>query len=141
MYHSSKEADFFSILFGTFYENTRPILFLQSDLEQIWSLSLKRKKGVNFSITETNVNKEEKVDAVRRLFAEEPGRSIRNASSASGLSYHLVRDILHKELYFKPWKPKSVQELFLEDMDRRLEFTETMLELAERRHDLFSKVV
>ena len=37
--------------------------------------------------------------------------------------------------------PKSVQELFPEDMDRRREFSETMLELAERRHDLFSKVV
>lgn len=84
---------------------------------------------------------EEKVAAVRRLFAEDPGRSIRNASSASGLSYHLVRDILHKDLNFKPWKPKSVQELFPEDMDRRLEFAEMMLELAERRHDLFSKVV
>ena len=55
---------------------------------------------------------EEKVAAVRRLFAEDPGRSIRNASSASGLSYHLVRDILHKDLNFKPWKPTSVQELF-----------------------------
>ena len=57
MYHSSKEAELFSILFDTFYENTQSILFLQSDLEQIWSLSLKRKKGVNFSLTETNVNK------------------------------------------------------------------------------------
>ena len=59
MYHSSKEAEFFSILFDTFCENTQPILFfLQSDLEQIRSLSLKRKKGVNFYITERNVNNE-----------------------------------------------------------------------------------
>ena len=42
---------------------------------------------------------------------------------------------------FQTWKPKSVQKFFPEDMDRRLEFAETMLELAERRHDLFSKVV
>ena len=69
------------------------------------------------------------------MFADDPGRSIRNAASASELSYKLVRDILHKDINFKPWKPKS------EDPDRRLEFAETMFELAERRHAMFSKVV
>ena len=69
------------------------------------------------------------------MFADDPGKSVRNASSASELSYKLVRDILHKDINFKPWKPKS------EDMDRRLEFAETMFELAERRHAMFSKVV
>ena len=64
-----------------------------------------------------------------RLFTGDPVRSLRNASSASGLSYTLVRDILHKDLNFKSWKPKSVQGLFPEDMDPTLEF---MLELAER---------
>ena len=49
------------------------------------------------------------------------GGQFKNASSASGLSYKLVIDILHKDLNFKPWKPKSVQELFPEDMDRRLQ--------------------
>ena len=76
---------------------------------------------------------EEKVSAVRRLFADDPGRPIRNASSASELSYKLVRDILHEDINFKPWKP--------EDMDRRLEFAETMFELAERRHAMSFKVV
>ena len=37
-------------------------------------------------------------------------------------SFTVVRDILHKNLNFNPWKPKSVQELFPGDMDRRLEF-------------------
>ena len=50
----------------------------------------------------TNVTKdlpkkrtEEKVAALRRLFTGDIGRSIRNASSASGLSYILVRDVFH----------------------------------------------
>ena len=67
--------------------------------------------------------------------------SIRNASVISGLSYSLVRDILHKDLNFRPCKPRSVQELFPEDMDRRVEFAETMLEMSERRPDLFSKII
>ena len=70
---------------------------------------------------------EEKVAAVRRLFTGDLGRSIRNASSASGLSYILVRDIFHKDLNCMPLKPKPVQKLFPKDMDRRLEFAETML--------------
>ena len=84
---------------------------------------------------------DEKVAVVRRLFTDDPGRSIRNVSSVSGLSYTLVRDILRKDLNFKSWKPTSVQELFPEDMDRRLEFAETMLELVERSPDLFSKLI
>ena len=54
---------------------------------------------------------EEKVAAVRKLFTDDPERSIRNASLASGLSYILVRDIYHTYLNCKPWKPKSVQKL------------------------------
>ena len=84
---------------------------------------------------------EEKVAAVRRLFKDDPGRSIRNASSVSGLSYTLVRDILRKDLNFKAWKPKSVQDLFHEDMNHRMEFAGTILELVERRQDLFSKPI
>ena len=57
---------------------------------------------------------------------------MRNTSSASELSYKLVRDILHKDINFKPWKLKS------EDMDRRLEFAETMFGVVERRHAMFS---
>ena len=85
----------------------------------------------------TNVTKdhpkkrtEDKVVVFRRLFTGDIGRSIRNASSASGLSYTLVRVIFHTDLNCKPCKPKSVQKLFSEVMDRTLEFTETMLELA-----------
>ena len=84
---------------------------------------------------------EENIAVVRRLFVDKPERSIRDASSTSGLTYTLVRDILHKDINFKPWKPKSVQELSPEDMDCRLEFAETMLELTERKPDLFSKLI
>ena len=83
----------------------------------------------------------ENVAVVRMLFTDDPERSIRNVSLHSDLSYTLVRDILHKNLNFKPWKPQSVQELFPEDMDRRLELAELMLEIAEGRPDLFSKIV
>ena len=83
----------------------------------------------------------ENVAVVRRLFTDDPERSIRNASLTSGLSYTLVRDILHKDLNFKPWKPHYVQELFPEDMDRRLEYAENMLEMSERRPDVFSKII
>ena len=36
---------------------------------------------------------------------------------------------------------KSAQELFPKDMDRRLEFAETMLEMPERRPGLFLKII
>ena len=43
MYYSSKEAEIFRILFDTCDDKIRPLLFLQSPLEQIWSVSLKYK--------------------------------------------------------------------------------------------------
>ena len=45
---------------------------------------------------------EEKVDSVPRLFTGNLGRSLRNAFSASGLSYILVRDIFYTDLNCKP---------------------------------------
>ena len=77
------------------------------------------------------------------MFTGDLGRSIRNASPASELSYIglLVRDIFNTDLNCKPLKPKSVQKLSTEDIDCRLEFAETMLELTERRPDLFSKLI
>ena len=72
---------------------------------------------------------------------EAPDISIRSVSSQTDLSYHAVRDIMKKDLNFKPWKPRYVQELHHEDMDRRIEFAETMLELSERRPDIFKKLI
>ena len=65
------------------------------------------------SVNILTVVTEEKVSAVRRLFADDPGRSIRNTSSASGPSYKRVRDILHKNINFKPWKPKPEDNDYL----------------------------
>ena len=124
MSHSSKEAEICGILFDNCDEKIRALLFSQSALEQIWSVSRKCIKSDNQQMSKNLQKKriEKKVGPIRRLFIDDPGRSIRNASSASGLSYTLVRDILHKDLNFKPWKPKSVQELFPEDMNRTLGF-------------------
>ena len=41
MYYSSKEAEIYRILFDTCDDKIRPLLFLQSPFEQIWSVSLK----------------------------------------------------------------------------------------------------
>ena len=49
MYYSSKEAEFFRILFDTCDGKIRPLLFLQSPLEQIWSVSKKCIKGESFN--------------------------------------------------------------------------------------------
>ena len=66
------------------------------------------------------------------------GRSLRNVFSASVLSYILVRDIFHTDLNYKP--SYLVQKLSSEDMDRTLEFIETIMELSERRPYMFSKL-
>jgi len=83
----------------------------------------------------------ENIEAVRQLFEENPEISIRHASRNLDLSYTLIRDILKKDLSFKPWKPQCVQQLFPEDMDRRLQFAESMLEIVRVNPNLFKKIV
>ena len=49
MYYGSKEAKLHGILFDTCDKKIWSLLFLQSALEQIWSVSLKRIKGEDFN--------------------------------------------------------------------------------------------
>lgn len=60
-------------------------------------------------------------------FAMDPTSSLRNISTATGLSYSSVRKVtkLHK---FHPYKMKTLQELGEDDFDRRLQFCEIMTE-------------
>lgn len=53
----------------------------------------------------------------------------------------MVRDILIKDLDYRPWKPKSVQELYHEDKDRLLEYGEMMVQMAEDQPDIYKNIV
>ena len=71
----------------------------------MWSVSLKCIKSKHFNKCKKNIPKkrsEVKVVAILRVFIGDIGRSLRNACLDFGLSYTLVRDILHKDLNFKP---------------------------------------
>lgn len=51
--------------------------------------------------------------------------------------------MITKEIWSRPRinKPQAVLGLFPEEMDRRLEFAESILDMAKGKTDLFSKIV
>lgn len=83
----------------------------------------------------------ENVAAVRDMFTRSPGKSTRQAARESGISRHTVRVVLKKDLIWKPWKPYCVQELSLEDCDRRMEYGEIMLSWHSDWPDVFRNII
>jgi hypothetical protein len=70
---------------------------------------------------------EENVAFERDIFIRSLHKSTRQAAHKSGLSRHMVRTMLKKDLNFCLWKPHYMQELTPEDCDQRMEHGEFML--------------
>jgi hypothetical protein len=67
------------------------------------------------------------VDVVQEMFSRSPETSIMKASLESSLTRYTIHSVLTKKLHYRAWKPHLVQEIFPEDCDIRLEFSEIML--------------
>lgn len=68
-------------------------------------------------------------------------KSTLQAACESGLTTHTVLMVLHKELNFHPWKHHFVQELKIEDRDKRMEFRELILPWHEDWPQLFKNIM
>lgn len=84
---------------------------------------------------------QETVQAVQKMFTNNPKKSIRQAARESGLSFHTIRTVLKKELKWHAWEPHYCQSLSAEDCDIRMEFGENMLALYEEWSDLFKNIL
>jgi hypothetical protein len=67
------------------------------------------------------------VDVVQEMFTPSPETSIMKASLESGLTRYTIHSVLKKELHYCAWKPHLLQDIFPEDCDIRLVFSEIML--------------
>ncbi|CAF3770620.1 unnamed protein product [Rotaria sp. Silwood1] len=83
----------------------------------------------------------EVVNTVQAIFTRSPATSIRTASIGSGLSYRTIHAVLTKELHYSAWKPHLVQQIFPEDCDIRMEFSEIMLSWKDDWPELFDNIL
>ena len=83
----------------------------------------------------------EVVDAVRKMVVRNTGTCIRNISLKRGLTYNTVHSVLTKEIHYRAWKPHLVQEIFPEDCDIRMEFSEIMLDWKDGWPELFDNIL
>ncbi|CAF3023534.1 unnamed protein product [Rotaria sp. Silwood2] len=81
------------------------------------------------------------VDIVREMFTQSPGTSIRKASLDTGLTYYTIHSVLKKELNYRAWKPHLVQQIFPEDCDIRMEFSEIMFGWKDDWPELFDNIL
>ena len=77
---------------------------------------------------------------VEEAFREDPELSLREAVSELNLSYGSIWRIL-KQLKFKPYKPRSVQALKPEDLEKRRQFCTWFLEEYERDPDFLNRIL
>lgn len=68
----------------------------------------------------------EKQIEVAQAFVENPHLSLRRAANQHDVSHETIRGIL-KSIHFHPYKIHLVQELNEDDPDRRIEFSESMM--------------
>ena len=61
------------------------------------------------------------------MFMHSLQKSTRQAVRAKGLARHTVLTILHKELNYRSWKLRLVEELKPEDCDCNMEYGELIL--------------
>jgi transposase len=73
-----------------------------------------------------SVASEEKQIEIAQAFVENPYLSLRRAGNEHDVSHETVRKVL-KSIHFHPYKIHLVQELNEDDPDRRIEFSETMM--------------
>lgn len=62
------------------------------------------------------------------MIIRNPGTSIRKISRESGLTYNTIHSVLNKERHYHAWKPHLVQQIFPEDCDICMKFSEIMLD-------------
>jgi len=89
--------------------------------------AMKKKQGGSAPTVRTPEN----VEAVRNAVEQSPRRSAVRHAQALRLSDTTVRQILHQDLNFHPYKLMLVQELNQQDFGRRTTFAETMLQMFE----------
>ena len=87
----------------------------------------KRKPTGRKKIVRTTDN----VYAVAQKIVEVPGISARTCAKVLDLPNSVVLEILHKELKWKPWKPRLVHKLHEHDYKRRYWFCDTMIKFLE----------
>ncbi|XP_067205325.1 uncharacterized protein [Linepithema humile] len=73
-----------------------------------------------------SVASEEKQIEIAQAFVENPHLSLRRTGNEHDASHETVRKVL-KNIHFHPCKIHLVQELNEDDPDRRIEFSETMM--------------
>jgi hypothetical protein len=83
----------------------------------------------------------EVVDFVQERFTRSPETSIRKASLESALTYYTIHSVLTKELHYRAWKPHLVRQIFPEDCDSRIEFSEIMLGWKDDWSELFDNIL
>jgi len=81
------------------------------------------------------------VEAVKDAFCEDASKSLRTVARELDMSVTSVRTVLKTELKWRPWKPHYVQALYPDDLDRRHEFAEKMIEWHETHPDLFDNIL
>ncbi|CAF4694672.1 unnamed protein product [Rotaria sp. Silwood2] len=86
------------------------------------------------------VRTEENKEAIKSLFSNNPTTSTRRAASELGISKTSILRIL-SELKLHPYRHRLVQQLNDDDPDRRTEFCEKLLMMAEEDHSIFDKII
>lgn len=80
----------------------------------------------------------ENVALVRAAVEQSPTRSARKHATALNMSDRSVRRILHKDLFFHPYKIMVVQELMPPDFNNRMNRAQEMLDRIPPRSTFFS---
>ncbi|CAF2088788.1 unnamed protein product [Rotaria magnacalcarata] len=83
----------------------------------------------------------EVVDVVRETFTRSPETSIRKTSLETDLICYGIHSVLKTELHYRAWKPHLVQQIFPEDCDIRMEFSEIMLDWKDDWPELFDNIL
>ncbi|CAF4207689.1 unnamed protein product [Rotaria sordida] len=86
------------------------------------------------------IRTEENKAAVKSVFSKYPTTSTRRAASMLGISKTSILRILG-DLGLRPYRPRLVQQLNEDDPDRRIEFCETLLAMAEEDENIFDKII
>lgn len=74
---------------------------------------------------------ENKVEEVEEILENEPVNSVRSLARQATISPYQARRIMREFLGYKPYMMRSVQQLFDEDMDLRVEMAEQLIPILE----------
>ena len=86
------------------------------------------------------VRTQENREAVAEALQRSPRKSTRRASVELHISQRTILR-LYRDLRLKPWRPRLVQKLLPDDTEKRLEFAQELLEMAEDEPDLWDRII